>query len=256
VGRIARAAAVVILLAGIAVLLYPGLAQRRYARTARREIAAFEAEVRRVEQANAAPPPAENSDDAAVTDADGNDAEIFHNLVDLRMVMDGYNQEIYGNGQAMLRDAFSYEAAAFDLTAWGFTRNVVGYLDIPRMDVRLPIYLGATQENMRRGAGHLTQTSLPIGGESTNCVIAAHRGMSTAAMFRDIELLQIGDEITVQNIWEVLTYAVVEIKVIAPTDVREILIQERRDLVTLITCHPYGQNYQRYAVFCERIGGS
>lgn len=130
---------------------------------------------------------------------------------------------------------------------------MAGSVEIPRMGVELPLYLGANEENMRLGAAHLSQTSLPIGGENTNCVIAAHRGYAMAAMFRDIEAMQEGDEVIVTNLWETLTYQVVETKVILPSDTEEVLIREGRDLVTLITCHPYGHNYQRYVVYCERV---
>jgi|GEM_PF-3528543 len=103
------------------------------------------------------------------------------------------------------------------------------------------------------GAVHLTQTSLPVGGINTNAVFAAHRGYRTATMFRDIEKLEIGDEISVTNFYNTLTYRVVEIAVILPTDIERILSQEGRDLVTLITCHPYPYNYHMYVVYCERV---
>ena len=121
------------------------------------------------------------------------------------------------------------------------------------MEVELPILLGANTENMKEGAVHLTETSYPVGGENTNCVLAAHRGSSRAAMFRDIEILEIGDEIIIRNFRETLTYRVAELRVISPTDVQELLIQPGRDLVTLITCHPYRHNDQRYVVYCERV---
>ena len=120
------------------------------------------------------------------------------------------------------------------------------------MEIELPILLGANTENMKQGAVHLIETSYPIGGENTNCVLAAHRGYSRAAMFRDIEKLELGDEIYIRNFRETLVYRVVQLQVISPTDVGQLLIQDGRDLVTLITCHPYGHNYQRYVVYCER----
>jgi len=259
VGKMTRGIAAVILLAGIAVLAYPRAAQWRYERTADAEISEFEREISRAAEREPILFPSESADDDIISDetrADsGERADVYGDsaaLQGLRDAIEEYNREIFENGQANLRDAFSYETAAFDLTEWGFGRNVIGYVDIPRMRVRLPIYLGATQENLRKGAGHLTQTSLPVGGAGTNCVLAAHRGMNSAAMFRDIEKLQIGDEITITSIWETLTYEVAEIKVIEPTDIGEILIREGKDLVTLITCHPYGRNTQRYAVYCER----
>lgn len=173
-------------------------------------------------------------------------------LPELRALMQEYNEDLFENGQAGFKDAWSYQPASFDLTEWGFEDNMIGYLDIPAMDVKLPVYLGATEENMLKGAVHLTETSLPIGGENTNCVIAAHRGLWGKGMFRDIEKLEVGDEITFTNIWETLTYRVAETKVIKPNEVDQVKIQPGRDLITLITCHPLGHNYQRYVVYCER----
>ena len=97
--------------------------------------------------------------------------------------MQEYNQEIYKNRQSGLSDQLSYQTPSFDLTKWGLEDNVVGYITIPKMEVELPIYLGASEENMKHGAVHLSQTSLPIGGNNTNCVIAAHRGYRGAPFF-------------------------------------------------------------------------
>ena len=118
----------------------------------------------------------------------------------------------------------------------------------------LSLYLGATYKHMADGAAHLSQTSLPIGGENTNCVIAGHRGYNGASYFRYIEKLKVGDVVSITNLWETLTYRVAEIKIIDPHEVKEILIQDGRDLVTLLTCHPYASGgRQRYVVYCERI---
>ena len=118
----------------------------------------------------------------------------------------------------------------------------------------MPIYLGATEQHMADGAAHLSQTSLPIGGANTNSVIAGHRGYGGANYFRYIDKLQIGDTVTVTNLWEQLTYQVAEIKIIYPYQVEEILIQPGRELLTLLTCHPYASGgKQRYLVICERV---
>lgn len=163
-----------------------------------------------------------------------------------------YNRSLFEGGQAGLTDVFSYQQVDFSLIEFGFDEEMIGYLSIPKMEIELPIYLGASKENLKKGAAHLTQTSIPVGGVNTNSVIAAHRGMGTAAMFRNIEKLEIGDEVLITNFRETLTYQVVEVSVIKPTEIDAILIQEGRDMVTLITCHPYRQNYQRYVVYCER----
>lgn len=163
-----------------------------------------------------------------------------------------YNEELYINGQKLV-DAFSYENTKFDLTKYGYSENVVGYINIPKMNITLPIYLGATKENLYKGATLLAQTSIPIGGDNTNSVIAAHRGLIRNPMFREIQKLEVGDEIIINNIWEELRYKVSDIKVILPDNIDAILIQEGKELVTLITCHPYRGNYERYVVYAERV---
>lgn len=184
--------------------------------------------------------------------ADKSDVYIKENIDELFDNMQTYNENIFNEGQQNLLDPFSYELPSFDLLENGFKENIIGYLTIPKMDIEVPIYLGATQENMKKGATHLSETSIPIGGINTNSVISAHRGMKTHPMFRDIEVLEIGDEVKVTNMWGELTYKVMETKVITPDQISEVLIQEGRDLITLITCHPYTKNYQRYVVYCER----
>lgn len=163
-----------------------------------------------------------------------------------------YNQKIYANNQSGLQDAWSYEQAPFDLTKYGIYNNILAELRIPAMDCDVPLYLGATMNNMAWGAAQLGQTSMPIGGENTNCVIAAHRGCANGKFFLEIQNMKIGDRVYLDNLWETLTYEVTDIKVISPDEINKVLIQKGKDMVTLITCHPYPQNYQRYVVYCER----
>ena len=173
---------------------------------------------------------------------------------ELYAAMQEYNREIYANGQSGLTDAWAYQQPSFSLTDYGVESNTIGVINIPAMNVELPIYLGATSENMAKGAVHLSQTSLPIGGENTNCVIAAHRGWYGAPYFRYIDILKIGDEVRITNLWETLVYRVSEVKIIDPDDIDEILIQPGRELLTLVTCHPYASGgLYRYVVYCERV---
>ena len=86
------------------------------------------------------------------------------------------NEELYESKQENLIDPFSYEQPSIDLSEYGIENNTIGYINIPKMEIELPILLGANSENMRKGAAHLTETSYPIGGKNTNSVIAAHRG--------------------------------------------------------------------------------
>lgn len=164
-----------------------------------------------------------------------------------------YNETIYAQGQSGLSCEYDYQKPSFKLTDYGLENEIFGVITIPAMELEMPIYLGATNQHMADGAAHMSQTSLPIGGENTNCVIAGHRGYSGASYFRYIEKLHVGDEVIITNLWETLTYKVVEIRIIYPYEVEEILIQDGRELLTLLTCHPYASGgKRRYLVFCER----
>ena len=145
------------------------------------------------------------------------------------------------------------EEASVNLRLYGISNHIIGYISIPKIKTELPVYLGAGESNMKQGAVHLTETSYPIGGVNTNCVIAAHRGYRKIAMFREIDKLEKGDIVYIDNFREQLCYKVSEIRIISPEDVQKLLIQEGKDLVTLMTCHPYKKNFQRYVVFCERV---
>lgn len=162
------------------------------------------------------------------------------------------NQKLYEDMQNNLVDPFSYEQPAIDLSEYGIYNNVIGYINIPKMNVDLPILLGANSSNMLKGAVHLTETSYPIGGINTNSVIAGHRGYGRATLFRHIEKLEIGDEIYIKNFKEELTYVVYDIKIIEPDDVSELKVKNGEDIITLITCHPYRVNSHRYIVKAKR----
>lgn len=226
----------ILFLCGLAFLLYPFYTNWKYRRTVQNQREAFEQQIEK-----------EASGTKGKTDELPFEA-LYEELKQR-------NEILWLEHQKNLTDPWAYEQPGIDLTAYGLTGNTIGFLLIPKMEVELPILLGANRENMALGAVHLTETSYPIGGDNTNCIIAAHRGYSKTAMFRDIEKLDPGDEIYIENFRERLVYEVVEIRVIDPTDIGELLIQEGRDMVTLITCHPYRHNYQRYVVFCERKKG-
>lgn len=168
--------------------------------------------------------------------------------------MTAYNQQIYTDGQSTLSEAGAYQAAVFSLTDYGLPDETFSVISIPKLDLEMPLYLGATDENMANGAAVLSGTSTPIGGSNTNAVIAGHRGWGGAAYFRYITELSIGDEVVITNLWERLRYRVVGTKIIEPHEIENILIQPGRDMVTLLTCHPYASGgKQRYLVYCQRI---
>ncbi len=188
---------------------------------------------------------------AADTDASPT-AEESRPYPELYAAMQAYNAQIYADGQSGLTDAFAYENPPLDLTDYGYDEEVLAMLWIPRLDLELPVYLGASRENMAKGAALLGQTSMPLGGENTNTVLAAHRGYYGAEMLRNVQQIQVGDKIQLTTPWDTLIYRVAELKIIDPADISSVLIQPGRDLLTLSTCHPYTQNYQRYLVIAER----
>lgn len=167
--------------------------------------------------------------------------------------MVAYNETIWEQKQRGLSDPWAYEQPSFALGDYGLEDEVFGVLTIPALDLAMPLYLGASEEHMAAGAAHLSQTSLPIGGTNTNCVIAGHCGWRGATYFRHLTDLRPGDKVYVMNLWETLTYTVTETRVIDPDEITEILIQPGRDMLTLFTCCGRGGT-RRYAVYCERTG--
>ena len=173
---------------------------------------------------------------------------------ELRAELQAYNQRIYTEKQSGFVDLKACEEPAVDLTAYGIEDEIIGVLEIPAMELTMPVYLGASNAHLAAGAAVLGNTSAPIGGNSTNCVIAGHRGWKDADYFRHIDRLAVGDTVTLINLWETLTYTVANIQIIQPHEVDKIKIQSDRDLLTLLTCHPYASGgRQRYVVCCERF---
>lgn len=168
-----------------------------------------------------------------------------------------YNQALYTTGQTELNCEYAYEKPCFLLQNYGLDSEIFAVITIPVLELEMPIYLGATSRHMADGAALLSQTSIPMGGTNTNAVIAGHRGWGGASYFRYIDQLQVGDSVIITSLWEELHYTVSEIRIIWPNEVEKILIQPGRELITLLTCHPYASGgKQRYLVICERTNGS
>jgi len=174
---------------------------------------------------------------------------------ELLVALQDYNRQLYAEKQRNLTNLEACEAPAADLTAYGIEDEIIGVLEMPTMELTMPVYLGASDDHLAAGAAVLGNTSAPIGGDNTNCVIAGHRGWRGADYFRYIDRLQAGNTVRLTNLWETLTYTVADIQIIQPHEVEKIKIQPNRDLLTLITCHPYASGgKQRYVVYCERTG--
>lgn len=236
--KVLQSVMVIIFLLGLGVFLYPKLTEWYAAGGRQKAMEEFQQELSVVQEQDKKQP-----DKNEVSQQD---------LERLYNDMQKYNEEIYKEGQENLKDPFDYEMPSFDLAQYGFKSNIIGIIKIPKMEVELPLYLGADSENMKKGAVILGETSMPLGGKNTNVVVAAHRGYQGTKMFREIEVLEPGDKIEITTPFDVLNYQITETKVVFPDEINEILIEEGKDKITLLTCHPYTKNTHRYLVYGER----
>lgn len=131
--------------------------------------------------------------------------------------------------------------------------GVMGYIEIPEIDVSLPIYHGTEESVLQVAVGHLDWTSLPVGGESTHCVLSGHRGLPSAKLFTNLDKLQTGDIFMLRVLDNVLTYEVDQILIVEPQETGALRIEEGKDYCTLVTCTPYGINTHRLLVRGHRI---
>lgn len=136
-----------------------------------------------------------------------------------------------------------------DITGTG----IMGYLTIPKINVTLPIYHGTNDEVLNVAIGHIQGTSLPVGGKNTHAVVSAHRGLPSAKLFSDLDQMDIGDTFTVTVLNEVLTYSVCKISTVTPDQLDQLEIEDNKDLMTLVTCTPYGINSHRLLIKGTRI---
>ncbi len=209
---------------GLGLILYPGFSERWNRKRQGRAIAKYT---------------------AAVENGDSEEQELM--LENARE----YNKMIAEKGIDLAPEHFDAALYESELSMNGM--DTMCYIDIPRVNVNLPVYHGTSEATMQVAVGHLEGTSLPVGGESTHCVLTGHRGLPTARLFTDLDQLQIGDIFTLYTLKEELVYQVDQLRVIEPYDLSTIQIEPGKDLVSLITCTPYGINTQRLAVRGRRI---
>lgn len=131
--------------------------------------------------------------------------------------------------------------------------GIMGYIEIPKINVHLPIYHGTGDSSLSKGVGHLLGSSLPVGGESTHSILSGHSGMASQTMFTDLEQLGIGDVFYLYVLGDVLAYQVMEINTVLPSDTSLLGIWEGEDCCTLMTCTPYGVNTHRLLITGSRI---
>lgn len=223
---------------GLGLVLYPVIHGQSLQRGQTEEATAFRAQVERWQ----------------APDSGTADPEDPGPYPELREAMESYNARLFDEYQVDFNSPEAYEQVSFTLADYGLDSEVFGVLSIPALELEMPLYLGANRENLARGAAHLSQTSLPIGGENTNCVIAGHRGWQGGEYFLRLHKLQAGDTVEVTNLWETLTYQVREVTTIEPTDSDAVRIREDEDLLTLLTCeYSLSGTKYRYLVICERV---
>ncbi len=165
-----------------------------------------------------------------------------------------FNREIFENGGLVnLTDG---QKAAYETLLNLNGDGVMGYIEIPRLELKLSIGHGTEEDVLQRMVGHIEGSSLPVGGESTHAVLSAHRGLPTAKLFSDLDLMQVGDRFTIHTLNQTLTYQVDQITVILPEEIEALAIEPDGDYVTLMTCTPYAVNTHRLLVRGVRVEGA
>lgn len=164
-----------------------------------------------------------------------------------------YNETLKQHQAELLVSEQAYQKPSLNLSSYGIDNGVYGYVSAPSIGLELPIYLGGNDDNMALGAAHMTYTSLPIGGESTNCVLSGHSGYIGRIFFDYLTNLNIGDEIVVENYWNTLTYQVTRKQINKSYESAACFITDGKDLLSLITCISDGHGgFDRFYVIAER----
>jgi sortase A len=156
--------------------------------------------------------------------------------------------EAYNNTLAGISDDASLDEDTYNALLNIDGSGIMGYLEVPKIDVRLAIYHGTGEDALENGVGHLEDTSLPVGGSSTHCVLSGHRGLPSAKLFTDLDKLENGDLFYIYILGETLAYEVDQVLVVEPSQVDALKITPGQDYVTLLTCTPYGVNSHRLLV--------
>ena len=157
-----------------------------------------------------------------------------------------YNQDLAATG---IKWNMSMDQRSRYLSLLSFDGNgLIGYLEISKLKVMLPMYHGTSDNVLQLGVGHLEGTSLPVGGYGSHCVLSGHRGLPSAKLLSDLNKLVVGDTFTLNVLDEVLTYEVDQIRVVLPADLKDLEIVPEMDYCTLVTCTPYGINTHRLLV--------
>ena len=221
----------IIFLAGLSLLLYPFVANQWNNYRQKQLISSYEQTVSQKEESN-----------GIDYDAELKKAE-------------AYNEALL---PSILPDSFAIADASEEDQTYMNTLNIagdemMGIVEIPKIDIKLPIYHTTKEDVLKQAAGHLEGSSLPIGGKSTHSVISAHRGLPSASLFTDLDQLKKGDHFLIHVLNKTLCYEVDKISVVKPEETSALAVEEGEDLVTLLTCTPYGVNTERLLVRGHRV---
>lgn len=170
---------------------------------------------------------------------------------DLFAAAEAYNESLVGT--TIPHEMSDEESVLYNSLLNVTDTGIMGYIEIPKIDVKLPIYHTVDEEVLQEGAGHMEGTSLPVGGDNTHSVICGHRGLPYSKLFTDLDRMEVGDTFMIHVLNETFTYEVDQILVVLPDDSSALGIEEGMDLVTLFTCTPYGINTHRLLVRGHRI---
>ena len=169
-----------------------------------------------------------------------NEAKIYNEKFKNTVVVDPFSQEAENNKSSEYNEILNID-------------GTMGYIEIPKIDVNLPIFHGTSEAVLKKGVGHIETTPLPIGGEGNHSVLSAHRGLPSAKLFTDLDKLEIGDVFMIKMLTEILVYKIDQITVVEPTDTQYLQAEDGQDYITLITCTPYAINTHRLLVRGTRI---
>ena len=167
---------------------------------------------------------------------------------------EAYNSAAKGEG--MLYAMTEEEKASYESELAIDDSGMMGYIDIPKIEISLPVYHGVDEAVLQTAIGHIPGTSLPVGGEGTHSVLSGHRGLPSAKLFTDIDKLVEGDTWTLSILNRTLTYEVDQIRIVEPTDLSNLTLEEGMDYCTLVTCTPYGVNTHRLLVRGHRVANA
>ena len=175
-------------------------------------------------------------------------------LLKAKELADAYNRTLVpGATEAYSQEGLQAASANYDSQLNIAGNGIMGYVEIPKISVNLPIYHGTENDSLERGIGHLLGSSLPVGGESTHSILSGHSGMASQKMFTDLDQLIVGDVFYLRILNDTLAYQVAEINTVLPYDTSLLGIVPGEDLCTLVTCTPYGVNTHRLLVRGFRI---